>query len=181
MTKTVLITGSTDGIGLLTAKNLAAKGHRVILHGRNPTKLQSAVKDLGGKVAFYATDLSSLKATAALGKNILEKRDHIDVLINNAGIYKTGNPVLENGQDVRFVVNTLAPHILTSMLLPILPKDGRIISLSSAAQATVDIAALKGDARLDDMGAYAQSKRALTLWSQEMARQHPSGPVFIAV
>lgn len=181
MTKTILITGSTDGIGLLMAKTIAGKGHEVILHGRSAAKLATAAAELGGNVATYEADLASLDATTALARVVLENHDRIDILINNAGVFKTGAPVLSNGQDVRFVVNTLAPHVLTSALLPVIPEDGRIINLSSAAQAPVDLAALRGEVRLNDMGAYAQSKRAIALWSAEMARVHRNGPAFIAV
>ena len=181
MSKTILITGSTDGIGLLPAKTLAGKGHDVILHGRNPDKLATAAQELGGNVATYEADLSSLDATSAVAKKIAADHDRIDVLINNAGVYKAPNPILSNGQDIRFVVNTLAPHVLTSALLPLLSKDGRVINLSSAAQAPVDLAALSGQTHLDDMGAYAQSKRTIAVWSAQMANTHPEGPVFIAV
>lgn len=181
MTKTILVTGSTDGIGFHTAKTLAARGHNVILHGRSHAKLAAAAKEIGGDVQMYRGDLSSLDATRTLASSLLADHDHLDVLINNAGVFKTGNPMLPNGQDIRFIVNTLAPHVLTTALLPIIAKDGRIINLSSAAQAPVDIAALSGGRQLVDMSAYAQSKRAITLWSAEMARSHPAGPVFVAV
>ena len=181
MTKTILITGSTDGIGLLTAKILSAKGHKVILHGRSASKLDAAKEKVGGDVVTYEADLSSLTATAELATSIAANHDQIDVLINNAGVYKTPTPILPNGQDVRFVVNTLAPHVLTVALLGLLPKNGRVINLSSAAQARVDLTALSGETRLEDMEAYAQSKRAITLWASEMAAAHPDGPVFVAV
>ncbi len=181
MSKKILITGSTDGIGLLTAKTLAAQGHEVILHGRNARKLEAAASELGGDVARYEADLSSNQATSAMAEKVIAHHDHIDVLINNAGVYKTPGPILPNGQDIRFVVNTLAPHILTTALLPILAKDARIINLSSAAQAPVDLTALSGETRLRDMDAYAQSKRAIALWSAKMAANHPDGPVFVAV
>lgn len=129
----------------------------------------------------YQADLSSLEETAALAQAITANHERIDVLVNNAGVLNAPQPIQPNGQDIRFVVNTSAPHVLTTALLPILPSDGRVISLSSAAQAPVDLAALAGDTRLDDMGAYAQSKRAVTLWFAQMAAAHMRGPVFIVV
>lgn len=181
MKMTVLITGSTDGIGLLTARMLAAAGLEVIVHGRSAAKLAAVAKEMSGKVTTYEADLSSLEATAAMAERIVDNHDQIDVLINNAGVFKTEHPILPDGQDLRFVVNTLAPHLLTTTLLPIIPKTGRVLNLSSAAQAPVDLAALSGATHLDHMGAYAQSKRAITLWSAQMAQEHPAGPIFIAV
>ncbi|MEM9318166.1 MAG: SDR family NAD(P)-dependent oxidoreductase [Pseudomonadota bacterium] len=181
MTKTIVITGATDGIGLLTAKMLAAQDHRLVLHGRNEAKLDAAAAEIGGAVLTCKADLSSLTQTAALAEEIQAKVEHVDVLINNAGVFKVGDPILPDGQDMRFVVNTFAPYLLTTALLPMIPADGRIINLSSAAQAPVSIAAMQGHERLGDMDAYAQSKRAITLWSQDMARTHLDGPVVIAV
>ena len=181
MAKTILITGSTDGIGLLTAKTLKAQGHHVILHGRNAAKLTAAANELGGDVATYGADLSSLSATRDLARAIAENHSQIDVLINNAGVFKTADPILANGQDVRFVVNTLAPYILTKALLPVIPQDGRVLNLSSAAQAPVNLHALKGEVRLGDMDAYSQSKRAITIWSHMIARDLSDGPVVLSV
>lgn len=181
MTKTILITGSTDGIGLLTAKMLAEKGHKILIHGRSATKLEAASSAIGGDVMTFAADLSSLSDTKRLASEVLSKVGELDVLINNAGVYKTPNPILANGQDTRFVVNTLAPYLLTQLLLPSMSTKGRVINLSSAAQATVDIAAMEGHRRLGDMEAYAQSKRAITLWSAGLAKRIPQGPIIIAV
>jgi NAD(P)-dependent dehydrogenase (short-subunit alcohol dehydrogenase family) len=181
MSKTVFITGSTDGIGLLTAKTLSDQGHKVILHGRSAAKLDAAARDIGGTPSTFQADLSSLTETVDLARAVLDKHDHIDVLINNAGVLKAGDPILPNGQDIRFVVNTLAPYVLTQALLPVIPKDGRILNLSSAAQAPVSAEAMKGEIRLDDMGAYAQSKRAITIWSQELAKELPQGPAVFPV
>ena len=187
MRKTILVTGSTDGIGLETAKRLVQAGHSVLLHGRNPAKLEDAERALSalpgdGRVESYVADLSRMADVEALAKAVTDKHDHLDVLINNAGIFKTPEPVTQDGFDVRFVVNTLAPYLLTQRLLPLLGATGRVINVSSAAQAPVDIQALAGKGRLADMAAYAQSKLALTMWSREMGlARSESGPAFIAV
>ena len=181
MTKTILITGATDGIGLLAAQKLSVQGHKVLMHGRSQAKLESAIASLDGVTDGFLADLSDLDQVRAMYQDVVAKHDTLDVLINNAGVLKAPNPVLDNGQDIRFVVNTLAPAILTKALLPIVPSDGRVLNLSSAAQAPVDITFMAHGGRADHMSAYAQSKLAITIWSQEMARAHPAGPAFIAV
>ena len=181
MTKTILITGATDGIGLLAAKLLSRQGHSVLIHGRNADKLAAAAEAVGGTSKTYLADLSRLGDVEQLASNILENHSTLDVLINNAGILKTPQTMAESGRDIRFEVNTIAPYLLTRRLLPIIPKDGRIVNLSSAAQAPVDIAALNGQGRLSDMEAYAQSKLAITIWSAALADELPGGPIVVSV
>lgn len=181
MTKTILVTGSTDGIGLMTAQKLAADGHRVLLHGRSAAKLEAAAANIQGTVETYVADLSDMSAVRALASDVLARHSTLDVLINNAGVLRAQNPILENGLDIRFVVNTYAPYLLTELLLPIIPQDGRVVNLSSAAQAPVDLDAMLGQRALDEMGAYAQSKLAITIWTREWAKELPNGPAMIAV
>lgn len=182
---TIMITGATDGIGLETAKHLASLGHRLVLHGRSPDKLAAARKAAeaqqpGSVVATELADLSDLSEVDELATRVA---DHgIDVLINNAGVYHTDHPTTDDGLDVRFVVNTIAPYRLTRQLLPTLPTDGRVVNLSSAAQAPVDLRALASERRLDHGSAYAQSKLALTMWTRHLADHlGPDGPVIVAV
>ncbi|TAA42623.1 SDR family NAD(P)-dependent oxidoreductase [Corallincola spongiicola] len=201
MQKTILITGSTDGIGLATANMLLAQGHRILLHGRNADKLNKVKTELAaqavnnGSVAGYVADLSDMAGVEALATavaaDLTTKHQTLDVLINNAGVFSVPNPMTPAGLDVRFVVNTLAPYLLTQKLLPVLAKQGRVVNLSSAAQAPVDISAMEGSALqgqggLPDGAAYAQSKLALTMWSMAMAEDlteqfGAQAPVIVAV
>ena len=187
MQKTILITGSTDGIGFETAKTLASQGHHVLLHGRSESRLEHAKKtlyDISDKVRVetHLADLSRLSDVVTLAKAVTEQHDKLDVLINNAGVFKTTQAITQDGLDVRFEVNTIAPYLLTQQLLPLLGTTGRVINLSSAAQDTVDPEALAGKRKLADMPAYAQSKLAITMWTRHMALTlNDKGPVFIAV
>ena len=185
MKKTILITGATDGIGLETAKMLLSQGHQVLLHGRNQSKLNEVQKSLaplpnGGQIEGYLADLSNLAEVDALADAVAEKHDKLDVLINNAGVFKSPETKTGDGLDVRFVVNAIAPYRLTQRLSPLIGSSGRVINLSSAAQAPVNLDALAGKIRLSDMDAYAQSKLAITMWSFALAAKEDS-PTIIAV
>lgn len=181
MTKTILITGATDGIGLLTAERLVRAGHHVLLHGRSASKLARAAEQVGGGSETYRADLSIMDEVEAMANAVRAKHDRLDVLINNAGILKSPETKTQAGRDIRFDVNTIAPYILTQRLLPIIPANGRVVNLSSAAQAPVDVAAMTSYRPMSDMDAYAQSKLAITIWTAEMAKAHPNGPLFVAV
>lgn len=187
MQKTILITGSTDGIGLETAKILVSQGHHLLLHGRNPQKLNKVEKMLSelpgsGRVESYLSDLSYMADVEALAVAVAARHSKIDGLINNAGVYNSANIVTKDGLDLRFAVNTIAPYLLTQRLVHLLGYSGRVVNLSSAAQAPVDLNALLGKSNLSDGMAYAQSKLALTMWSRDMALSlKDKGPAVIAV
>lgn len=185
MSKAILITGATDGIGLETARRLVEQGHKVLLHGRNSAKLQTVSMELSklGNVETYIADLSDLNAVKALAKSIIEMHSSLDVLINNAGVLLATNAITKEGYDVRFVVNAIAPYLLTKGLLALLGNHGRVVNVSSAAQATVDFNALKGKAeKMNAMRAYSQSKLAITMWTRGMADSlGADGPTIVAV
>jgi NAD(P)-dependent dehydrogenase (short-subunit alcohol dehydrogenase family) len=187
MRKTVLITGSTDGIGLEAAKRLAAAGCRLILHGRSAGKLDAArlaidAAGAGEGVDGLLADLSRMSGVEALAEAVLARGEPLDVLINNAGVFKLAAAQTADGLDARFAVNTLAPALLTRRLLRLIPSDGRILNLSSAAQAPVATETIGRFDGLGDGEAYAQSKLALTMWSAALAEElGPDGPAVIAV
>lgn len=139
MVKTILITGATDGIGKHLAKKLASQGHHIILHGRNPQKLELATQEvravsLRGRVSSYLADFSKLDDVYRFLEEIKRDFQSIDVLFNNAGLYagKERKASAEN-VELTFMLSVLVPYILTTELSPLLEKapDGRIINTSS--------------------------------------------------
>ena len=139
MVKTILITGATDGIGKHLAKKLASQGHHVILHGRNPQKLELATQEvravsLRSRVSNYLADFSKLDDVYRFVEEIKRDFQSIDVLFNNAGLYagKERKASAEN-VELTFMLSVLVPYILTTELSPLLEKesDGRVINTSS--------------------------------------------------
>ena len=139
MVKTILITGATDGIGKHLAKKLASQGHHIILHGRNPQKLELATQEvravsLRGRVSSYLADFSNLEDVYRFVGEIKRDFQSIDVLFNNAGLYagKERKASAEN-VELTFMLSVLAPYILTTELSPLLEQssDVRVINTSS--------------------------------------------------
>ena len=178
MKKKILITGSTDGIGSLAARNLSAQGHEILLHGRNSEKLEQLASELSNTenpLKYFRADLSEPGQVRQMAKQIAAEIDELDVLINNAGVFLSRAELNKAGLDMRFAVNYFAPVLLTQELLPLLKKSPmpRLINLSSAAQSPVDLQVLRGNQRIGSQEAYAQSKLALTMWSTYLAEKLP--------
>ena len=145
--KTVLITGSTDGVGRLVARRLGEAGARVLVHGRDAERGAQVVADIeraGGAATFFRADLASLAEVRRLADAVQDETDRLDILINNAGIGTAGGVRQEiaDGFELRFAVNYLAGLLLTSLLLPLLRASApaRIVNVSSAGQQAIDFA-----------------------------------------
>jgi len=179
--KTVLITGSTDGVGRLVALRLAAMGARALLHGRNEEKGENvlrAIRDATGnnRLEYYQADFSSLDDVRRLAEAITSRHDRLEILINNAGIGSTTRGRVEretsrDGHELRFAVNYLAPFLLTHMLLPLIRKSApaRIVNVASAGQYPVDFSDVMLTRGYDGMRAYCQSKLALVMFTFDLA------------
>jgi len=178
--KTVFITGSTDGIGKLAAIMLAKDEHQILVHGRSSEKVEKTIAEIkestgNEKISGYVSDLSDFDSIKKLITELHNTTSMIDVLINNAGVFKSSIQANQDGLDLRFAVNYFAPFLLTNGLLPLLEKSKapRVLNLSSAAQASVSQEALRGDIVITDQESYAQSKLALTMWSFAFAKTNP--------
>jgi NAD(P)-dependent dehydrogenase (short-subunit alcohol dehydrogenase family) len=180
----ILVTGSTDGLGKGTATVLAGMGATVLLHGRDKTKLEKTVKEIqkatnNDRTETYAGDYSSLEEVRRLAAEVQKNHDHLDVLINNAGI-GTGSPATlqrrelsRDGYELRFQVNYLAHFLLTNLLVPSLQKGSpsRIINIASVGQDTIDFNNIMLDKGYDGSRAYRQSKTALIMFTFDLAER----------
>jgi NAD(P)-dependent dehydrogenase (short-subunit alcohol dehydrogenase family) len=128
---TVLITGSSSGLGLMAAERLLAAGHRVVLHARNDGRADDVRQELPGVAAVVTGDLSSLQETRALAEQI-NALGHLDAIIHNAGVGFRAPRRIETSDGLceTFQVNVVAPYLLTALVTP----PARLVYLSSAMQ-----------------------------------------------
>jgi NAD(P)-dependent dehydrogenase (short-subunit alcohol dehydrogenase family) len=161
----ILVTGASDGLGRALAETLAARGHELLVHGRDPDRLAAVAEKTGG-VPLRA-DLSRMAEVRALADAVSDRYDSLDVLVNNAAV-GFGAPhaprvLTPDGIELRFAVNYLAPFLLSRRLLPLLrrPPTARIVNVASIGQRDVDLDDLMMDRGYDGTEAYRRAKLAL--------------------
>jgi NAD(P)-dependent dehydrogenase (short-subunit alcohol dehydrogenase family) len=175
--KVILITGSTDGIGRQTALELAKAQHEIIVHGRSPERGKKVVSDLqqlsgNENIHYLNADLTKFEDIKNLSNQVKKKFKHLDVLINNAGVFEKEEIILPNGLEQTFMVNHMAYFALTHQLLDLLRNsdEARIVNVSSMAQAgTIDFDNLNAEKFFDAYNAYAVSKLANVLFTYKLA------------
>ncbi len=156
----IFITGSSDGLGQLAAKQLVSEGHQVVLHARNKTRGLEAMANVPGAETVLMADLSSMAATKQLADDV-NALGLFDAVIHNAGVYRASGETI-------VAVNTLAPYILTCMILP--PR--RLIYLSSGMHSG-------GQARLKQLSSdfsgisYSDSKLQVLMLCMAVSRIWP--------
>lgn len=167
---TILITGSTDGLGREVALRLGALGAHVLVHGRNAERGNEVVEEIsenGGTAQLYLADLASLDEVRALARRILDEQDRLDTLINNAGIGSGDGERRESrdGYELIFQVNYLSHFLLTDLLLPLIKDSApsRIINVASGAQRPLNFDDIMLSDNYSGRAAYAQSKLAQIL------------------
>jgi NAD(P)-dependent dehydrogenase (short-subunit alcohol dehydrogenase family) len=179
--KTVLVTGSTDGVGRRVALRLAAAGAKVLIHGRNRERgedVVDAIRNAGnGSALFYAADLSSLDQVRALAAAVAREHARLDVLVNNAGIGSAHagrqRRTSADGYELRFAVNYLAGFLLARLLLPrlVASAPARIVNVASAGQSPIDFDDVMLTRHYDGGKAYTQSKLAQVMFAFDLARE----------
>lgn len=176
--KTILITGSTDGVGRMTAERLGAAGATVLVHGRDRVRGEEVVQAIGrkgGKATFYQADLASLPDVRKLAEAVRRDHPRLDVLVNNAGIGTAGRSGVRqesvDGHELRFAVNYLAGFLLTRLLLPLLKESApaRIVNVSSLGQQAIEFDDVMLTRDYSGGRAYCQSKLAQILFTVDLA------------
>lgn len=181
--KKILVTGASDGIGKVTARELAARGHHVVIVGRNQSKTAGAADEIAraaksGKVDFMIADLARPAAVKALAHEYAGKYGQLDVLVNNAGAFFADFIKTSDGFEQTFALNHLNYFYLTELLLPIISQSnaGRIVNVASEAHrgCEIDFDNLngeKGPSAYNGWRAYQRSKLANILFTRELARR----------
>jgi NAD(P)-dependent dehydrogenase (short-subunit alcohol dehydrogenase family) len=179
--KTVLITGSTDGLGKAVATKLADMGALILVHGRNEERgtalVETIRKNTSGCAKFYRADLASLAEVRRLAETIRKDNQRIDLLINNAGIGSANSKgskereLSADGYELRFAVNYLSGYVLTRTLLPMIVSSApaRIVNVASLAQTPIDFDNVMLERDYDGGRAYGQSKLAQIMFTQDLA------------
>lgn len=177
--KIILITGSTDGIGKQTAIDLAAMGAQVIVHGRNVGKAKETAQNIikisgNNSLDFVVADLSSLNQIRKMADDLHQRYSKIDVLINNAGIFKTKRELSENGFEMTFAINHLSYFLLTNLILDLIKnsESKRIVNVASQAHGNdLDFDNLQGEKYYEGYDAYARSKLCNIMFTYTLSRK----------
>jgi NAD(P)-dependent dehydrogenase (short-subunit alcohol dehydrogenase family) len=179
--KTVLITGSTDGVGRYVAAKLAAAGAHVLIHGRDEARAKTLADEIRreghGKATFHHADLSSLAGARRLAEMVIAGHKRLDVFISNAGIGSMSlgpeRRVSADGHELRFAVNYLSGFVLVRLLLPLLKTGApsRIVNVASLGQHPLDFDDVMLTKGYTGTRAYAQSKLAQIMFTIDLAQE----------
>ena len=177
--RTIVVTGASAGIGLESALQLGADGHHLVLVGRHEVRLSDAaeaVRAAGApRVETFVADFASLDSVRTLARDLLERLERIDVLVNNAGTVYAHRTVTDDGLEATFEVNHLAGFLLTELLKPRLrcSAPSRVVITSSVGHysGTLDLDDVGFERGYSIMRAYSRSKLANALYARSLAAE----------
>ncbi|QCH22328.1 SDR family NAD(P)-dependent oxidoreductase [Mycobacteroides salmoniphilum] len=179
--RVAIVTGANTGLGLETAKALAAHGAHVVLAVRNTEKGKAAVAEItavhaNADITLQSLDLSSLESVRRASDELKARYEKIDLLINNAGVMWTEKSTTADGFELQFGTNHLGHYALTGLLLDhLLPVEGsRVVTVSSIGhrlRAAIHFDDLQWEHNYDRVAAYGQSKLANLLFTYELQRR----------
>ena len=174
--KTVVITGASSGIGAQAARTLHDLGAEVLVIGRAPDRTAAVAAEVGTEP--IVADFTRLSDVRRAAEEILDRYERVDALVNNAGISVSRREVTDDGHELMFQVNHLAPFLLTTLLLegPLSGPGVRIVNVSSIAhnRGRMNFEDLQLARGYNGYGAYAQSKLANVLFTLELAQRVPA-------
>jgi NAD(P)-dependent dehydrogenase (short-subunit alcohol dehydrogenase family) len=188
--KICLVTGGTDGIGKATALGLAKLGATVVIVGRNAGKAGQVVEEIRAAtqnphIEALLADFSSLAQVRALAENFKARYDRLDVLVNNAGLVTRDRELSDDGLELMFAVNYLAPFLLTNLLLDVMKQSvpARIVNVSSMGykRGQIDFDDLQSERDFDHRRAYYQTRLGLVLFTFALARRLEGSGVTVNV
>ncbi|MDH6237803.1 SDR family NAD(P)-dependent oxidoreductase [Cryobacterium sp. CG_9.6] len=174
MTKTIIITGASDGIGAAAARQLSANGHRVVVVGRSAAKTAAVATEIGAE--YFVADFAELSQVRRLADQLLAAYPSIDVLADNAGGIMGERTLTVDGYEKTFQVNHLATFLLTTLLLPSLEAGGATVIQTSSRAARLygkfDIHDLQNAHGYAPQTAYGNAKLANILFTKELQRRY---------
>jgi NAD(P)-dependent dehydrogenase (short-subunit alcohol dehydrogenase family) len=162
----ILVTGSTDGLGRQVAAALAGRGARVLVHGRDPSKVEDVAREVGAEAGLVA-DLAELDQV----RRLADEAGELDTLVNNAGVIEPERRESADGYELTLAVNHLSHFLLTELLLPRMREPARIVNVSSIGQAPLDWDDLMFERGYEGYTAYCKSKLAQVLFTIELAER----------
>ncbi len=176
--KTCMVTGASAGIGKATAMGLAKLGATVVIVCRDQARGEAAsaeIRTASGNPAIelMIADLSALTSIRNLTAEFKRKRPKLDVLVNNAAIFRRTRTITPDGFESMFATNHLAPFLLTNLLLASLQASGaaRVLNMTAPSTVKVDFGNLQGERRFSALSAFGASKMGNLLFTFELARR----------
>lgn len=177
--KRVLITGGNSGIGIVTATELASQGAEVVLACRDTAKTMDALEKINAQAKIpavnFPVELAHLQSVRDLATMFLDRYDRLDVLINNAGLFPPRQRLTDDGFEMQFGVNHLAPFLLTNLLLDCLKASApsRVVTVASMMhkKGRLDFDAIRGYDKYNSQAAYCASKLCNVMFALELAKR----------